>query len=187
MPTGWRQRFWLFSELLQSIRCSFCKGREIGGFSNPFEQDFVWSIESLIAVIRAETSSVFAPQTKITMKWIYPTVMPSEQAGRDDLFLLFEEDLGPEERAVMIVVEYQGAEGSHVTLCAHRVPPVVGDQFILEKIEMSDTCREAGLICLFSFWATPLPTTWATLNGMKINVGIPRDRADRRLMTRRSR
>lgn len=54
-------------------------------------------------------------------------IMPNEQAGRDDLHLLFEEDLGTDERALMIVVEYQRPEGSHVTLCAHRVPRIVDE------------------------------------------------------------
>lgn len=36
---------------------------------------------------------------------------------------------------------------------------------------MSDTCREISCTCIFSFWATPLPTRWSTFNGMKINVG----------------
>lgn len=89
------------------------------------EVDFVWSIESLVAVIKAETSAVVSLQTRVTLIWIYPMIVSNEQAGHDDLYLLFEEDLGPDERAVMIVVEYQGLEGERATLCAPRVPAIV--------------------------------------------------------------
>ena len=160
------------------LHLNTAKDEKLVDFQVHLDEDFVWSIESLIAVIRAETLSTFALQIKITMIWICPTIMPNEQAGRDDLYLLFEEDLGTEERAVMVVVDYQGPEGSHVTLCAHRVPPIVEDRLVLETIGMSDTCRDIGSTCTFSFWATPLPTRWATFNGMKINVEISRDMAD---------